>query len=159
MATQPKEPKAPNKSSSLNREMAATVLMEAAYTTDEMACAKWGVHVRTLQRWRKLSTEDDVLAQLIREKQAAFNKTWAQEFPVTLHKVAQTLGKCVDEIAKDARAMKNPQIIEALNGSAKLVGDFYLTNKYIDARITRQDRAENELSGQGSADPAEDRVH
>jgi Homeodomain-like domain len=36
----------------VNKELAATALLEAVYTTDRQACERYGISERTLRRWR-----------------------------------------------------------------------------------------------------------
>ncbi len=71
----------------LNKELAATVLLDSAYTTDDKACAKYGVSIRSLQRWRRQFADGDPeLAGFVATKKAAFDKAWADELPVALRK-------------------------------------------------------------------------
>jgi len=56
----------------LNKEFAASVLMDAIYTTDAQACDKYGVSVRSLQRWRRqLADGDPELGGVVATKKAA----------------------------------------------------------------------------------------
>ena len=58
----------------LNKEFAATVLLDAVYTTDEQSCKKYGVSVRSLQRWRRqLADGDPELAGCVATKKAALD--------------------------------------------------------------------------------------
>lgn len=134
----------------LNRELAATVLLEAMYTTDELACKKYDVDERTLRRWRKSLTEDLALADILRQKQEAFNKQWAEEFPLALREATQTLRDCFKEIRKDPKAMKNPELISSVAGAVKICADVSLTSKVIDARIAQHIRPQGQVFGQGT---------
>lgn len=132
-------------------ELAATVLLEAAYTTDEVACAKYGISVRTLQRWRKDLLTNDELAGFVATKKEILNAAWADELPIALKKGIQLIGECSDAIRSDPRMMKNPQVLSAVAGAMKLCAEVLMTNKVIDARIADRNRPAVELSGQVSS--------
>jgi len=120
----------------LNRELAASALLEAAYTTDEKACAKYGVSVRSLQRWRQqLAEGDPELAGFVATKKAAFDKAWAEELPAALRKGLQCLADCMDSVRNDPESLKSPTVIHAVAGAMSICAEIYLTGKVIDARI------------------------
>lgn len=134
----------------INKELAATVLIEAAYTTDEKAAARYGISLRTIQRWRSKIQTDPILAGFVATKKRAFDEAWAEEIPVTLRKAMRFLNDAFEKA--DAR---NPAIIESVVGAIKIIAEVQMTGRWIDARIGNQDRAANQLSGQGdSADEA-----
>lgn len=79
----------------LNKEFAATVLLDAVYTTDEQACQKYGTSVRSLQRWRRLFADGDPeLAGFVATKKAALDAAWAENLPSALSKGLQALDSC-----------------------------------------------------------------
>jgi DNA replicative helicase MCM subunit Mcm2 (Cdc46/Mcm family) len=139
------------------RELAATVILEAAYTTDEKACAKYDVTTKTLSRWRKAMCEDEELRKLIAVKQKYVNERWADEFPVMFREAAKTLTSCFEEIRNDKAAKKNPMLIQSVAGAVKLCADVFLTSKIIDARLTPPNRPQDGLFGQDAPEGAEDR--
>lgn len=136
----------------INKELAATVLLEALYTTDEIACQRYGIDVRTLQRYRKALVEDAELVDIMRQKQEEFNKRWAEEFPVTLIEAAKTLRSCFEEIRSDPRVKKNPELIASIAGAVKICADVSLTARVIDARLTQHDRPQGQVPREESAE-------
>jgi hypothetical protein len=120
----------------LDRELAAATLLDAAYTTDEKACSKYGVSLRSLQRWRRqLADGDPELAGFVATKKAAFDAAWADELPVALKKGIQCLSECMDTIRADPRSLKNPAMIHAVAGAMTICAEIYFTGKVIDSRI------------------------
>ncbi|MEJ5222837.1 MAG: phage terminase large subunit [Anaerolineales bacterium] len=60
----------------------AQILVEAAYRGDYDTAAKYGIHIRTVQRWRDLSEINPRLSRLIAEKKIDFERGWADEWRV-----------------------------------------------------------------------------
>lgn len=124
----------------LNRELAAATLLDAAYTTDERACAKYGVSVRSLQRWRRqLADGDPELAGFVATKKAAFDKAWADELPVALRKGLQCLSECMESLRTDSQTLKNPAMVHAVAGAMSICAEIYFTGKVIDSRLFNSD--------------------
>jgi len=122
----------------LKRELAATVIIAAAFTTDEKACRQYGVSVRSLQRWRRqLADGDPELAGFVATKKEAFDKTWAEQLPIALKTGLQCLSECMDTIANDAKSKKNPEVIHAIAGALSICAEIYFTGKVIDIRFTQ----------------------
>lgn len=120
----------------LDRELAATVLIEAAYTTDDKACSKYGISVRSLQRWRRqLADGDPELAGFVATKKAAFDRAWAEELPAALKKGLQCLSECMESVRADSASMKNPAMIHAVAGAMSICAEIYFTGKVINSRI------------------------
>ncbi len=140
----------------LNKEFAATVLLEAIYATDETACQKYGVSVRSLQRWRRLLADGDPeLAGSVATKKVAFDRAWAEQLPVSLTKALTTLSECMDAVRADAKAKTNPDTIHSVVGVLKTVAEIELTRKVLDARFGNPDSAARGLFG---SDASESRV-
>lgn len=120
----------------LNKEFAATVLFDAIYTTDQQACQKYGVSVRSLQRWRRLLADGDPeLAGSVATKKAAFDAAWAENLPGALAKGLEALDSCYRAIQGDPEAQKNPNVIHALAGAFRICAEVHLTGRIIDARL------------------------
>jgi hypothetical protein len=118
----------------LNKELAATVILEACYTTDEKASAKHGVSIRSLQRWRRQLASDPVLAGFVATKKKALDERWAEEMPVALRKAARFIGD-----ACEVADIRNPAVISAIAGAVKVLAEVIYTGRVIDARITLLD--------------------
>lgn len=122
-------------------DLAAAVLVEAAFTTDAAACAKYGVSERSLQRWRQmLAHGHDLLAGCVATKKKALDAQWADALPIALKAAVETVGEMSLAIRKDATFGRNPFALEKVAGAMKLLADVYYTGKLIDARIAQQDR-------------------
>ena len=120
----------------LNKELAAEVLLAAIFTTDEQACQKYGVSLRSLQRWRRqLADGDPELAGFVATKKAAWDAAWAEGLPAALARGLQALEKCFKEIHADTSACKNPVVIHAVAGAVRIVAEIHLTSKVINARL------------------------
>lgn len=139
-----------------NKEFAATVLVEAIYTTDEKACKKFGVSDRTLRRWRKALATDPVLSGFVHTKKAAFDREWAQELPIALRKAIRVIGEIADAISDNAAMKRNPNVIVAVAGAIKICAEVHLTGRVIDARIADRDRETGTVSGEVSSAGAAD---
>lgn len=132
-------------------EIAAAVLLTAAYANDEDACKKYGVSIRSLQNWRRRLIEDDEFALFFATKNAEASKKWADELPIALNKSLKFLGEAADAARLDRNHRMNPMVIQAVAGAMKLIADVHLTSRVIDARLASTDRPENGLPEQVSA--------
>jgi hypothetical protein len=143
----------------MNYELAATVLIEALFTTDGEACVKYGITARTLRRYRQRLAKDQNLAQLVKEKKAALDAGWASELPGLLRESQQAIKGLIAEIRTNPILRKNPMLLvtalEKSAGAHRLFVDAYYTGKMIDARIAATTAgSQNELRGEGVSDAA-----
>jgi hypothetical protein len=123
----------------LNKELAAEVLLAAIFTTDEQACQKYGVSLRSLQRWRRLLVDGDPeLAGCVAIKKQVFDAAWAEKLSPALSRGLQAMEKCFNEIIADPRHCKNPVVIHALAGAVRILAEVDLSSKVIDARLGRR---------------------
>ncbi len=114
----------------LDKDFAATVLLEAVYTTDECAAKKYGVSIRFLQRWRKQLASDEVLAGFVATKKKALDAAWAEEMPIALVKGLRFIGDACQVADK-----RNPAVIESVSKVIRIIADALYTGRMIDARI------------------------
>ncbi len=138
---------------SLHTDLAATLLVEALYTTDDIACARYDVCRATLTRIRRRFSAgtDPELMEKVAIKKAAFDRQWAEEFPLMLKKGIRVLNECLDAISKDEDAKKNPQTIAAIAGALKIGADVHYTGKIIDARIAESTGQADSISSEASS--------
>ena len=131
-------------------QLAATVLLEALYTTDEKACAKYGITQRTLQNYRRRLHVDPDLSHIFAIKKREFDKAWADKFPVAIRAAL----KFVTEAATDppSHARGNPEYVRAIVGALKICAEVLLTNKVLDARLAQYRGAGPMLRGANSDD-------
>ena len=121
----------------LNKELAAEALVDAVFTTDEQSCQKYGVSLRSLQRWRRqLADGDAEMAGFVATKKAARDAAWADSLPTALAKGLQALESCFAAVQSDPEALKKPEIIHALAGAYRICAEVHLTSRVIDARIS-----------------------
>jgi hypothetical protein len=132
----------------LDKNLIATVIVEALYTTDERACKKYGISTKSLQRYRKQLATDDELSSCVHTKKAALDNAWADELKFTLSKGIRILADCFEAVGSDPVYSKNPEIIKSIAGAIMCCADVELTGKMINARIAPEDRAAGEVPGQ-----------
>lgn len=126
-------------------ELAAVVLLEAAYKNDEDACRKYGVSLRSLQNWRRRLHEDKEFAAIFATKQQRVSREWADDFLAPIRRAAQLIDQCYQEIQKDPRVMKNPVFIQAIADSARTCADILLTQQAINAQFSDPDQPPDQL--------------
>lgn len=120
----------------LNKEVAAEALLAAMFTTDEQATQKYGVSLRSLQRWRQqLAAGDPVLAGFVATKKAALDAAWAENLPAALARGLQTLESCFAAVQGDPEVLKKPEVIHALAGAFRICAEVHMTSRLIEARI------------------------
>jgi hypothetical protein len=141
----------------LDNELAATVLFEAMYTTDEKAANRYGVGVRSIQRWRARLATDPILAGVFASKKRLFDARWADELPIALRKAVALIGSQCDAISADTDIQKSPDVLHAVTGAAKTLADVLMTNKVVDARIAQETRPEDGVPRQ--VPPQEDEFY
>lgn len=130
-----------------NNEFAATVLLEAIYTTDAKVCEKYGISTRTLQRYRKQLAESEELSAFVATKKAALNEKWAEEVPGALRSTIEFIGEAARRAREDQSSYRNPALIEAIAGAMKLAADVYYTGQIIDARLAAINRPSDDVPG------------
>lgn len=139
-------------SSKFRYDLAACALLEALYTTDDMACAKFGITARTLRRYRQRQAEDTKLDDLFHAKKAQLDARWADSLPNVMLEAGRAIAEIASAIRSDPVMRRNPFALEKLAGALKLCADVYYTGKVIDARIAGQNRPTGQLLGPGTAE-------
>jgi hypothetical protein len=128
-----------------NHDVAASVLISAVYTSDDEACAKYGVSVRSLQNYRKRLAVDAKLADIFATRKALLDKAWAEDFVAPLRKGAQFLLEAFESVRNDPLFRKNPVVIQAVAEAVRLCADVVLTSKVIDAQFSNSDQPQDQL--------------
>lgn len=116
-------------------EFAATLMLEAIYTTDEKACAKYNVTTRTLQKYRRRLFMDSELAKLLAEKQKTFDAAWAEELPSALREAITTIRESAKAIREEKDIRMSPDVMIALSKAVRVLGEVEFTRKVIGARL------------------------
>jgi hypothetical protein len=140
------------KGSELDIEVVAAVLVEAPFTTDDAVCKKYGISVRSLQRYRQRLLTDPRLADLVATKKDVFDSAWAQTFPKALSTSIRVTGEMIAAIAADPQMLKNPIALEKVAGAMKLLTEAYYTSKWFDAQLRKQSSEADGLSVPGDTD-------
>lgn len=112
-----------------NRERAATILVEAAYFGDQPTSDKWGVSIRSIQRWRERIDTDPKLAVLVASKKALLEGAWADELGGAIVAGIAYLKKAPSELPV------SPEGIHAVAGSVKLLSTIETTKRMLDTRL------------------------
>ena len=133
-----------------SNELAAAVLVEAAYMTDERACDRFGVSLRSLQRWRKALATDDVLASCVATKKAALDAKWADDLTTPIRAAARFITDAA--LNADANSKRNPEFVHAIVGALKVCADVHLTSKVLDVRIAQSTGTRSGLFGDEPSD-------
>ena len=143
----------------INKEFAATILIEAAYTNDRATCEKYDISERTLRRYRQAIAKDEVLAAFVRTKKIAIDNLWAEELRFTLNKGIRVLSECFESVSADPQFKKNPVVIQSIADAIRQCADVELTGKLIDARTAPPDRPQDSIPGQGDSETAKPLVN
>lgn len=122
-----------------NHERAASVLVEAAYFGDKAAADRFGLNVRTIERYRARLDEDTELSAFVAIKKQKFEDGWAEELPAAIRASIRFLAKAATEADH-----KDSQTIHSIAGALKILADVTLTKKVLDARLTGRGESETE---------------
>jgi hypothetical protein len=134
-----------SKGSTGKYQFAASVLLEAVYTNDDAACAKYGISTRTLRSYRRKLHENGEFAAIFHTKESEVNKEWAQDFIAPMRKGAQFLLEAFESCRTDKQYIKNPVVIQAVAEAVRLCADVVLTSKAIDAQFGDTDQPSDQL--------------
>lgn len=120
--------------STFNYELAATVLVDAAYTTDTKAAEKHDVSERSVRRWRNRLDRDEKLASLVLHKKRLAEQDWATE-------LAPAIRASIDYLRRAAETAdtSDPDVIHAVAGALKMLTSVALTKKVLDDRLSNGD--------------------
>jgi len=113
-----------------NYDLAATVLVEAAYSGDNVAAQKYGKSVRTIQRWRRRMAEDRHLSSFVAQKKAQAEREWAKE-------LAPAIRAAIEFVQRAAQHMEpaDPEALHAMAGALKILTEVAMTKEVLDARL------------------------
>lgn len=137
-----------------SKELAAAVLIEAAFTNDEDAAARYDISVRTLRSYRARLHEDPELAVIFQTKKALFDRAWADDLVKAMKGAASFIFEATETARKDDKCKTDPQMIAAMAGALKLCADVHLTSKVLDARLADANRSAHGLPEQVPAETA-----
>ena len=126
------------KPNDLERELAATALFEAAFSSDEEVCRKYDISRRTLQRYRRDLATDRLLAGAVARKKAAFDRAWAEKVPDALIEALATIISVMRAIREDPVYRSHPLALEALTQAYTNLVDVHLTVQLLEHKLGRK---------------------
>jgi len=120
----------------VSNERMARVIAESMYHGDRVVAERYGISLRTLQRYRRRYADGDPdLAALVAQKKAALEREWASE-------LAPAIREAIDYLRRAARDADthDPNAIHAVAGALKILSEVALTREVLSARLAAQDR-------------------
>jgi len=120
-------------------ETRAQIIVEADCGNDKVTAARHGISLRSLQRYRKESQENDALSRIVARKRELIEANWAEELPTAIR-------AGIDYIKTACMEAKNtdPLMVRAIVGAVKILTEVAITKDVIDARLTGFDRPERQ---------------
>jgi hypothetical protein len=141
----------------LDLEVIATVLVEAPFAReDKVVCDKYGISLRSLQRYRQRLLTDPELAGLVANKKRAFDVAWAQEFPKALSTSIRVTGEMIAAIGADPQLLKNFIALQSVAGAMKLLTEAFYTSQWFDAQLRKQSSEADGVPVSGDTDQESD---
>jgi uncharacterized NAD-dependent epimerase/dehydratase family protein len=125
----------------LHPEFVATLIVESAYFGDEPTLKKYDVSSKSLARFRKklLNGTDEKLSQAVSKLQLQYENRWAERINKAIEHGVDTIEIIYNTITGNEEARKlaarNPQMLEALTSSVKMLASVKLADKVISAKI------------------------
>ncbi|MFN0121530.1 MAG: hypothetical protein ACKV2V_13640 [Blastocatellia bacterium] len=119
----------------MDYKRAATVLLQADLTTDEIASEKFGVSPKTIRTWRRRLLSDTALFEKYREQQACVNSAWADRIPGALLEAMEAIRIIARRVQEDQQAWRNPEMLQNLAGAVKGLSEVEMAGKVVEARI------------------------
>lgn len=113
-----------------NHERAALILVEAAYYGDRATGDRWGVSIRSIQRYRARLDSDQELSQLVALKKEAFERDWTEEMPAAIRTGIRFLNTAFQEADPTS-----PEAIHAVAGAMKILAEIGLTREVLNVRF------------------------
>jgi hypothetical protein len=122
----------------LERDLAATALVEAAFNPDEEVCRRYGISRRTLQRYRRQLPMDRLLAGAVARKKAALDRAWAEQLPDALIQGLRTIRSMFDAMADDPVQRSNPLALHAVVQAFAALVEIHLTMQALELRLGKK---------------------
>jgi len=128
-----------------DKDRVAQILIDAAYLGDRATASKWGISLRTVQRyWQRAETEPELTqaVSIMKEKREA---EWAGCLTDVIFDIVQFL-----KLAAQNGDTRDPDMVAALDGALQTVADVKLTKEMLDARIAKENGRSIETDGQAA---------
>jgi len=114
----------------VNRERVAQILVEALHNGDSEASRKFGVSIRTLQRYRRRLHTDRELSQIVALKKTAFEQMWLEDATQAIREAIRFLQRAAVEADPT-----DPNAIHAVAGALKILAEVSLTREVLSVRL------------------------
>lgn len=108
-------------------ETIAQILAETDLYTDERVASRWGLSVRTIERYRQRLRTDPVLAGIVGEKRRKLTAAWVDNATKFLVVALREL----EERCKTAKSKEDAEVLRAIADSLKIVGELKLENEVL----------------------------
>lgn len=126
----------------LNYDFAATVLVNAMQEGDELTCHKFGVSIKTIERYKKRVQHDPVLAEHVAQKQQLVNRDWTADILPAMRAAIEFIRR-----AAESADTRDVNAIQAVAGALKVLSEIYMTQEVLVAKLAGYDRAQPEAAG------------
>lgn len=108
-------------------DRAAILIAEADFFGDRPTCEKYGVSIRTLQRWRQRTHQDSELAHSVAQKKQLLLEAWQIESSLPLKIAFEELARRMPT----ASTAEDAKILHAIAGVCKVLGEMKLASSLL----------------------------
>ena len=123
-----------------NYERAAAALVDAMMMGDRAAADKYDISVKSLERWRKRLSTDEVLRGFVSKYKVRQDSEWAASIPATMTAAIGFINRAANE------GSVNASMLESMAKALETLSDVALTWKVMDERLS-EGRSETEEAG------------
>ncbi len=130
------------------RELAATVLFECGFATDESVAERYAITIRTVTNYRRQLASDPLLRGVLASRREAFEREWAARMPEALVRAINIVERISEAMANDPTFKANPLALEKAAEAFKTIAEVYITNRFLDARFAGKNREASRPAGE-----------
>lgn len=137
------------------RELAAMMLVDAVFESDEVVSKRYGkgADARQLRTYRASLPTDPLLVALVERRLAERRAAWASRIPDVLTRLMAAAEAVTQKVLANPIYNSSPGTLKDITESAEVFAKIELTFKAIDARSAKRDRQDG---GQTLREEAED---
>jgi hypothetical protein len=121
-----------------NLQQVASILVESAYYGATPTATKYGISVRTLQRWRERLDGDRSLQDEFERVRSIFEREWATDAIAAIKAGLHFLTKAAQTVKAS-----DPAAIHAVAGGIKIASEMLIVREVLDARLSGPNRADD----------------
>ncbi len=133
----------------LDTNRCATILAECSFTKPGIVAKRWGITVRSIQKYQDREEADPEFAEVVSKKRALLESEWKD---VAIRFLRTGLAKLEELVEK---AKPEPGIIREVAGAIKVVGDLQIVRTALNGEQPRTNPEGQEAPG-SSRRPRED---